>query len=98
MGASDAMVILSSDILIEEKLAKLCEEPRCINYGLSSSCPLNVIGPAGFRELKTKLNNALVVRIIVPSEVLFSSENRELGKYLYEIVSIAIKNDRQTPL
>jgi len=87
IGASDAKAIRSDDILVEEKLAKLCIEPRCSNYGLSSSCPPYVSGPSGFRKLKDKLKNAIVVRVIVPSDVLLSNESRELWRFLHELVA-----------
>ena len=87
LGASDARVISSSDILVEEKLAQLCLEPRCSNYGLSMSCPPNVSGPSGFKELREKLKYAVVIRLLVPSQVLLSSDSRELGRFLYELVA-----------
>ncbi len=86
-GASDAKVISSDDISAEEKLANLCQEPRCENYGLSPSCPPHVSGPAGFRELQKNIEHAIVIRIDVPSAVLFSDERREVMKLLHEIVA-----------
>lgn len=87
LGASDARVIESAIIHVEERLANLCAEPRCPSYGQSASCPPYVSGPAGFRELKQKLPRAVVVRIVVPSSMLHSSDNMELGRFLYELVS-----------
>ena len=55
---SDTAVIAASEISIEDDLAKLCQEPQCENYGLSSSCPPHVAGPAGFREYQKNFQQA----------------------------------------
>ena len=44
LGASDAAVIFTNDISVENDLAKLCREPQCENFGLSARCPPH-IGP-----------------------------------------------------
>jgi predicted metal-binding protein len=86
-GASDARAIPSGEISVQDHLANLCVEPRCASYGLSPSCPPHVSGPSGFRDLQQRLKHAIVVRIIVPSSVLLSSEGWELGRFLYELVA-----------
>jgi predicted metal-binding protein len=87
MGASDARIIASQEISVEDRLAKLCNEPRCEGYGLSPSCPPYVSGPSGFRELQRALKHAMAVRIIVPSAVLYSAERRDIGRLLHEVVA-----------
>lgn len=86
-GASDAAAIDAGDIVVEEDLANLCREPRCQNYGLSPSCPPHVAGPAGFRKWLTQYRQAMVIKIDVPSEVLLSSERREVMQLLHEIAA-----------
>ena len=51
LGASDAQIISSGAVVVENDLANLCREPQCENYGLSLSCPPHVSGPSGFAEL-----------------------------------------------
>ncbi len=87
MGASDAELIDADDILVEDKLANRCTEPRCSNYGLSPSCPPHVSGPGGFREMQNTFEKALVSRIIIPTSIFFSSERKELGRLNHEIVA-----------
>jgi predicted metal-binding protein len=87
LGASDAKIIASPEISVEDSLAKLCKEPRCESYGLSPSCPPHVSGPSGFRELQRSLKHAMAVRIIVPSAVLYSDERREILRLLHEMVA-----------
>ena len=86
-GASGAAAISASDISVEDDLAKLCREPRCESYGLSTSCPPYVSGPSGFRELLKNFKHAIVIKIDVPLEILLSSERSDIMRMLHEIVA-----------
>ncbi|GBC60289.1 hypothetical protein DENIS_1240 [Desulfonema ishimotonii] len=86
-GASDARIIASDDISVEDNLAQFCSTPQCESYGLSPSCPPHVSGPSGFRKLQTRLRHAVAVRIIVPSAALFSDERGDIMRLLHEIVA-----------
>ncbi|MDR3553174.1 MAG: DUF2284 domain-containing protein [Syntrophobacteraceae bacterium] len=86
LGASDATVISTSEIRIEDELARLCVEPQCENYGASANCPPHVSGPEGFRELLKVYEQAVVYKLEVPSPVLFSPVERlEVFGLLQEI-------------
>jgi predicted metal-binding protein len=87
LGASSAKMISSADICVEEDLARLCREPLCESYGLSAGCPPHVSGPNGFRQLLRDYKQALVFKIDVPSEALFSDERREVLGLLHEIAA-----------
>lgn len=87
LGASNACIISSSDVSVEDDLAQLCREPRCENYGLSPSCPPHVAGPPGFRELQSHSKQAVVVKIDVPTAILFSDERRGVMQLLHEIAA-----------
>ena len=87
LGATDAAVISTNDIRVEDDLARLCESPRCENYGLSASCPPRVSGPSGFREVLKAFQQAVVLKIDVPSKILLSSERRDIFILLHEIVA-----------
>jgi len=88
LGASRAGVIPTANIVVEDELANLCNgSPACENYGLSPSCPPHVSGPAGFRKLQTESIHSIVVRIDVPTTVMFSEERREIMRLLHEIVA-----------
>jgi predicted metal-binding protein len=87
LGATGVQVIAASDIPVEDGLAKLCQPSLCENYGLSAGCPPHVSGPSGFRELVKGYREAVVFKIDVPSEVLFSNEREELFWLLHEIAS-----------
>jgi predicted metal-binding protein len=85
LGASNAGIISSAGISVEDDLANLCQESLCENYGQSASCPPHVSGPSGFRELLKEYEQVLVFKIDVPSEVLFSSERPNIFRLLHEI-------------
>lgn len=87
LGASDARVISTTEIVIEDDLAKLCQPSLCENYGLSPGCPPHVPGPAGFRTLMENALHSLVFKLDVPSEALFSIERQEIFKLLHQIAA-----------
>lgn len=83
-GATEVATVLTSNIVIDDDLADRCREPRCENYGLSKSCPPHVSGPSLFRKQLEKYSEAIFFKIDVPSEILYSSERRELFQLLHE--------------
>jgi predicted metal-binding protein len=86
LGATDAKVIATRDILIEDRLASICKETRCESYGLSKSCPPYVAGPSMFREWIKAIDHAIVLKIDVPLEILLS-EREDIMRLLHEIVA-----------
>ncbi|MCD6272929.1 MAG: DUF2284 domain-containing protein [Deltaproteobacteria bacterium] len=87
IGSTEAEIISTINIVVEEKLANMCLEPRCENYGLSKNCPPHVSGPSQFKKQLENFNQAIVFKIDVPSEILFYSERRELFQLLHEIAA-----------
>ncbi len=87
LGASDAAIISVNDIIVDISLADKCREPRCDNYGLSKNCPPNTSGPSGFKKILETFSQAMLFKIDVPSNILYSSENREVFQLLHEIAA-----------
>jgi len=87
LGASEATMISSDGIVVENQLAQKCIEPQCENYGLSYSCPPHVEGPEVFRELIKTHSKALVLRLVIPSVMVLSWERVDLGRILHEQVA-----------
>ena len=86
-GASEASHILSADIRVDEKFARFCIEPGCPYYGQGASCPPSVEGPSAFRTWARDCVNAIVIRLDVPIDILFSAQRQEIMVFLHEIVS-----------
>jgi predicted metal-binding protein len=85
-GAS-ACFISPQDLVVEERLASYCVEPRCPNYGQSASCPPHVQGPSQFREWRDESELVLAIKIDVPVAILHSEERMEVMRLLHEIVA-----------
>ena len=85
-GAS-ACFFPPSELVVEEKLATFCIEPRCPNYGLSASCPPHVQGPSEFRKWRDEAELGLALKIDVPAAILHSEERLEVMKLLHEVVA-----------
>ncbi|MBS3918040.1 MAG: DUF2284 domain-containing protein [Deltaproteobacteria bacterium] len=86
-GATEAAIISTRVIVVDDDLADKCREPRCENYGLSRSCPPHISGPTVFKEHLEEFSQAVFFKIDVPSEILYSSERRELFQLLHEIAA-----------
>lgn len=54
---------------------------------MSRSCPPHVAGPAAFKAELETYSQALFFKIDVPSEILYSSDSRELFRLLHEIAA-----------
>jgi len=83
-GASRAGLIPVEEISAEDHLANLCRKPQCRNYGLAANCPPYVSGPSGFRKTLENMQHAIVIRIDVPSSILFSDQRHDIMKLLHE--------------
>ena len=95
MGASDARILAAGDVAVEDHLAALCKETRCENYGLSPTCPPNVEGPAWLREYLATIDHALVIKLDLPDDVIYSDQRREVGKLLHFFVIQAERAARE---
>jgi len=70
MGASQAKIIQTSEIPVDERVILKCRIPRCFDYGTNANCPPNTLSPSEFRELLKKYTLALLFIIDVPPEVI----------------------------
>ena len=84
-GATAAALIDPAAISVEEELASHCLEPRCRNYGLSTSCPPHAGGPADFRRWIGEADQAFFFKIDLPTEIFLSSDRKEIGLLVHEI-------------
>jgi len=86
-GAIDVVLIPTSDLSVEDGLADMCREPRCVYYGLSANCPPYVPGPSGFRDLLRICKYALAIKMEVPVGSLVNGDHHDLTRLMFEIVS-----------
>lgn len=89
IGATEAALIDSDEIRIESELASLCSgNPACENFGKAPSCPPHVGGPDAFIKWRNKSLFTIVIRIDVPSDIMFSEERREVMRLLQETLAV----------
>ena len=86
-GASDAKVVSTADVTVDESLTHFCRDSGCENYGLSINCPPHVSGPAGFKKLLKDYTRAVVFKIDVPTEVLLSEESLDVFRSLHKLAA-----------
>jgi len=92
IGASDSTIIYSRDIQVKDELAALCNgEYTCPNYGLSAKCPPHVKGPNEFRKWQAHSKYSIIVKIELPTSVMFSDERKDVTRLLHQIVSTVEK-------
>ncbi|MFW6081465.1 MAG: DUF2284 domain-containing protein [Desulfosalsimonas sp.] len=84
LGATDAVLLCTDRIVVEDGLAEKCSNPKCMNYGLSKSCPPYVAGPPAMRKKLETFTRAVFFKIEVPSDILYSGQSRELFQLLHE--------------
>ncbi len=92
LGASFVGMIPVREIVVDDHLAHLCEHHQCSNYGLSAGCPPYVSGSDGFRRLMGAYQEALVINIELPMEIMLSHQRREIFRLLHDIVSSVEQN------
>ncbi|MCP4579372.1 MAG: DUF2284 domain-containing protein [Deltaproteobacteria bacterium] len=84
-GASDAKAVLATNITVDDSLTNFCRDSGCENYGLAMSCPPNVSGPSGFRELLKNYRHGVVFKIDVLTETLLTPQTLEVFRSLHGI-------------
>ncbi len=88
LGASDARLIHSARIQVEEELARICKDPGCPGYGQGANCPPHVMKPAALRELMPQYPQALVFKFDVPTEVLLGNGRFEVARIVHETAAV----------
>ncbi|MFP4392442.1 MAG: DUF2284 domain-containing protein [Desulfohalobiaceae bacterium] len=84
LGATDAALLPVGEIEVKDSLAERCVQPKCVNYGLSKSCPPYVAGPDAMRQRLAGFSWAVFFKIEVPSEILYSGQGLEIFQLLHE--------------
>ena len=95
LGASDALSIRPDQIDVCDELASFCERPKCEGYGASMSCPPHVDGPREVRKQLDVCTGAIVYKITVSSDIMYSHQRIEIYRLLHEIGSSIEKKAKQ---
>ncbi len=86
-GATRVKCLSPEDVVVEEKLAEFCREPKCPHFGQAMSCPPHVSGPTEFRKLLRSSKMVLVIRLEIESASLHGNDRPEVMRLLQEITA-----------
>ena len=93
LGATDAKVIATDMVVIDERVRAKCIYPKCHHYGTNANCPPHAIDLEQTRKIVKNFRHAIFTKLEVPSEELAGTEARDKGlmipgnRKLHEIVS-----------
>lgn len=86
LGATDAKIITSDDIVIEERVIAKCLYPRCPVSGTNINCPPHTPDPERIRQIVQEFQYAVFFKVDGPYEK-DSGSNREMKLKNLEILS-----------
>ncbi|MFC2019270.1 DUF2284 domain-containing protein [Chloroflexota bacterium] len=69
MGATNAAIITTDKVIIDERVRAKCIYPKCNWYGTSAHCPPHAMDLDMARRLVSRFRYAILFRIEAPSEV-----------------------------
>ena len=86
-GASRALWLPVSKVVVEERFAAMCRSPRCPSYGLAPGCPPHVMSAGRFREVLAGYEWVLVFTRDVAAAMLQGNSRLEVAKQIHEIAA-----------
>lgn len=92
---AEAAIIKVADIVVKEELAEMCRRPGCPSYGLAASCPPHVGGPEQFRQWQKTYEQATLIKIDVPTEVLLGNGRKRVFRELH-IIAASVEKSAMT--
>ncbi|MFC1907745.1 DUF2284 domain-containing protein [Chloroflexota bacterium] len=77
LGATDAKIITTDMVMIDERVQAKCIYPKCPHFGTSANCPPYSMGPEQTRILVDRFRYAIFYRVKVPTELLAGKRTPE---------------------
>lgn len=68
MGALDAKIISTDEVVIDERVLMKCIYPKCENYGTSANCPPYAVTPQQMQRIVSSYSYAIFFTLQAPSE------------------------------
>ena len=75
LGAADACVIETCEIVVDDRVRLKCRIPTCFGYGTSANCPPHSLRPDETRRIVKQYEKAVVFKLDVPPEVIIRDKN-----------------------
>ena len=73
-GASNAKIISTKEIPVDERVTLKCQVPRCFGYGVCAHCPPNTLKPEELINYLEKYKWAIFFIMDLPSEVIMRNK------------------------
>lgn len=80
LGASDARIITTDMVVVDERVRAKCTYPKCEYYGTCTNCPPYSMEPEQTRKLVSRFQYAIFYKLNVPTEVLAGKLTSEQKK------------------
>lgn len=77
LGATDAKVITTDEVVIDERVLAKCTYPRCFGYGTNANCPPYAMSPDQLRKVLNKFRYAIFIKLEVPADDIAGVEARD---------------------
>lgn len=74
LGATDAKIITTDDVIIDERVVAKCVYPKCPGYGTNANCPPHAMSPEEVRKVISNFRYALFIKLEVPPEHISGRE------------------------
>ena len=95
LGASQAVAVPVTDVVVDERTELKCLVPLCPHYGFDLMCPPNVLPVSKFKEILNCYHRTILVKVDVPLNDLpgdgekagYMHAVRDAKKKLHNIVS-----------
>jgi predicted metal-binding protein len=89
LGATDAQVITTDDVIIDERVVAKCVYPKCVAYGTNANCPPYAMGIDQVIKIVDNFRYGIFISVRVPSHDIAGEKKRRrpYQKKLAEIVS-----------
>jgi predicted metal-binding protein len=95
LGASDAKIIESKDVMIDERAYAKCIYPKCQAFGTNANCPPYSVKPEEIRKIVARYRYGIICTVQAPSAafvgpyetLIKKGEYATHRKKMYEIVS-----------
>ena len=77
LGATDAKIITTDNVLIDERVLAKCTYPKCSGYGTNANCPPYAMGLDLVRKVVNNFRYAIFTKLEVPSDEIAGLEARD---------------------
>lgn len=77
LGATDAKIITTDQVLIDERVRVKCLYPKCFRYGSNANCPPYAMSLDETRNLVSKFRYGIFIKLEVPSEAIAGEKSRD---------------------